>query len=809
MISVGNRGLSMSRVGADFRLALSWLVAVGLLGSVLVGVPLVRPLPVGAAVGDVCDGDGDGVDGGTERDVVSNGDDVDALNYRDAFGDSLAALDDPERWLFTVCAEGDEWQLLSGPTRGLHPDAGDWQDDARLAAVAALVEAIPRPGVRLAPHTEGLQTVNLESWLAVDPEVYEPAYSRIVRSEEVSGVSVEVTAEVVGADFEFSDGVSVFCPVDVNVLYDEALLPDVPCGREWEEPSERGEIELEVTLRYEASWVSSLGDVSPAPFTVSGRSRPSSSLEVTEIQAFLSEDGTQVPAVGEFDDPSSLFEGESDCFAFLFIPTAACAANFVLQQVLDALPAVAREALETALDFLSGCAKYGIDAVGDVVASIGQVKDLLTDTETFVNEKLATAQELYSAVRSDPEAFFSEMGGEVFKEVLQTKLYNENKAKWAGYMGCQIAVSVLTGGGALSKLALKAREIFDSKFPDVDLPKRKPGDDDDGVDGPTCRINSFPAGTPVLMADGSHVPIELVVPGDRVLTYNTGSGVWSGNQVLDQWSGVHTREMVTVTLTDGSSVQSTDDHLFWVSSATGEWVEADQLEAGDLLLTPDGVTPVVAVTVHAPEPLVVWELDTAEDDTFAVKAGSVDLLVHNATCHADGDGTVTTINDDGTKVRERSDGSTEYVNADGARTDADGKVLEGRNGPYYDTYELRQQAVDSGALVKNADGSYTSAGGLKYDTFDPDQNMLDRVDHVLQHADGFDKPGKRSPHSTWGSGVDPIAAIDEAWSKAVPGAVQSNGNQLYSATLENGTQVRLIVKAGSSPPSVVTAFPLG
>ncbi len=276
-------------------------------------------------------------------------------------------------------------------------------------------------------------------------------------------------------------------------------------------------------------------------------------------------------------------------------------------------------------DLTLGCSRIGLEALQGVWQGVQMAAQASSDPAGFIAEQVDMAMAVKAQVEADPEGFAREMLGGVFDE----DLYNENRNQWIGKMVCEVIIIVLSavftgGAGIAARFGPKVAKVFaklDDLIPDLPGRNKRKG------------CNSFPAGTLVLMADGSHTPIELVAPGDRVLTYNTDSGVWSGNVVLDQWSGVHAREMVTVTLADGSEVSSTDDHLFWVSS-DGEWVEADQLRPGDLLLTPDGVTPIAGVSVQDPEPLLVWELDTAVDDTFTVAADSHNVVVHNC-----GDGT--------------------------------------------------------------------------------------------------------------------------------------------------------------------------
>ncbi len=159
------------------------------------------------------------------------------------------------------------------------------------------------------------------------------------------------------------------------------------------------------------------------------------------------------------------------------------------------------------------------------------------------------------------------------------------------------------------------------------------GSDNDGRDRHpiTCRTggNSFPTGTEVLMADGSHRPINLIEPGDRVMAADVATGVWSARTVVDQRSHLDRGSMATATLADDSQMTATDHHLFWVAS-DGTWRELEDVGPGDHLLTPDGVTTVDAVEVTGLRSTLGWELDVAVDDTFTVSSGTADVLVHNA-----------------------------------------------------------------------------------------------------------------------------------------------------------------------------------
>ena len=212
-----------------------------------------------------------------------------------------------------------------------------------------------------------------------------------------------------------------------------------------------------------------------------------------------------------------------------------------------------------------------------------------------------------------------------------------------GKVGCELIASALTGGAGSSTRAARLLDKIDEiklwrdrkRNGDSDGDSNGDGDNDRRRDGegdaPACSLNSFPTGTPVLLADGTRVPIEVIEPGDRVLAHNLATGMWRAQPVLAQWSHVDDGRMATAWLDDGSSITATDHHQFWVDS-DGRWVELDDVSAGDVLLTPDGATTVVSVEVAPPAETLVWELDVAIDDNFVVSTGTLDVLVHNADC---------------------------------------------------------------------------------------------------------------------------------------------------------------------------------
>ncbi len=137
------------------------------------------------------------------------------------------------------------------------------------------------------------------------------------------------------------------------------------------------------------------------------------------------------------------------------------------------------------------------------------------------------------------------------------------------------------------------------------------------------------------MADGTHVAIEDIDAGDRVVAFDTGTSTWTTRTVTDQWGHLDEGTLTAVTLADGSSVTSTAEHLYWSVDAGDDrwgWVEAQYLDDGDYLATPDGNVEVANIVTTVGSPEWVWELSVETDHNFTVHTGTVDVVVHNADC---------------------------------------------------------------------------------------------------------------------------------------------------------------------------------
>jgi hypothetical protein len=147
--------------------------------------------------------------------------------------------------------------------------------------------------------------------------------------------------------------------------------------------------------------------------------------------------------------------------------------------------------------------------------------------------------------------------------------------------------------------------------------------------------NSFPPGTPVLMADGRRTPIEQVAVGDLVWAADPETGRAGPRRVDRTIVGSGRKDLVDLRVDlDGvlggptSRVTATADHPFWVVGAR-DWIDAGQLVFGDVLTTPTGHRVSVIDSRRRTREQRVHNLTVEGLHTFYVSAGGHDLLVHN------------------------------------------------------------------------------------------------------------------------------------------------------------------------------------
>lgn len=157
--------------------------------------------------------------------------------------------------------------------------------------------------------------------------------------------------------------------------------------------------------------------------------------------------------------------------------------------------------------------------------------------------------------------------------------------------------------------------------------------------GGSCPVNSFAAGTGVLMADGSRKPIEQIREGDQVVTTDPTTGRSEPRPVAATITGSGMKNMVELTVdTDGdrgnatAQIQATDGHPIWVDDE-GHWTEAKNVKPGQELRTPAGERLLVtSIRTWTSFDRTVHNLTINGTPTYNIAVGDQEVLVHNAGC---------------------------------------------------------------------------------------------------------------------------------------------------------------------------------
>ena len=210
----------------------------------------------------------------------------------------------------------------------------------------------------------------------------------------------------------------------------------------------------------------------------------------------------------------------------------------------------------------------------------------------------------------------------------------------------------------------------------------------------SCAVNSFVAGTLVLMADGSKKPIEKVKPGDKVLAGDPQKGIKKPETVQRVIVGKGLKHLFSIAVL-GAAIVATFNQPFWVPDKQS-FERAQDLRPGEHLLLADGSTPPVTSVSHEDESATVYNLSISETHTFYVGADAA--LVHNM-CAAPGASRVTLL---GTK-----NGIEDYIAAHpGGSFDVDFMNLRGfmknprtgelTRGPGRWTWQRNKSYIDNG-----------------------------------------------------------------------------------------------------------------
>lgn len=143
--------------------------------------------------------------------------------------------------------------------------------------------------------------------------------------------------------------------------------------------------------------------------------------------------------------------------------------------------------------------------------------------------------------------------------------------------------------------------------------------------------NSFAPGTDVLMADGTTRPIEEVELGDFVWSADPATGDSGPRKVTRLITRHGDKKLVDIGV-GGVVVTATDHHPVWVSG-DGLWVDAEDLQPGDLVLDQNGFNVLVEdIEIRRVMNQTVHNLTVDDIPTFFVVAGDEAFLTHNDSC---------------------------------------------------------------------------------------------------------------------------------------------------------------------------------
>jgi hypothetical protein len=175
------------------------------------------------------------------------------------------------------------------------------------------------------------------------------------------------------------------------------------------------------------------------------------------------------------------------------------------------------------------------------------------------------------------------------------------------------------------KVPKAAEKVFDGARGLVGGQRRRPPADQRAQR--PCPANSFAAGTPVLMADGTQRPIEDVHVGDLVTATDPTTATTGGYPVTRLITGAGTKEMVAITTHD-RTLRATAQHPFWAAEQR-TWIDAGDLATGDTLRRPDATKLSIDAVHHYTERgTTVYNLTVADAHTYY--AGHTPVLTHNA-----------------------------------------------------------------------------------------------------------------------------------------------------------------------------------
>jgi intein/homing endonuclease len=176
-------------------------------------------------------------------------------------------------------------------------------------------------------------------------------------------------------------------------------------------------------------------------------------------------------------------------------------------------------------------------------------------------------------------------------------------------------------------------------------------DEAPGGNGGNPRGRCFPASTPVATEKGLQ-PIQEIRIGERVWACDHATGEWQLCAVLECYRSMHEGELIVLGA-GGETIESTKGHPFWViegpgvgqrhppqhapqapaqSRVPGRWVDAGDLQVGDVLLLKDSKPSRITELRTRRTKEYVYNFHVADLHCYAV--GASQILVHNNSAKA-------------------------------------------------------------------------------------------------------------------------------------------------------------------------------
>ena len=134
----------------------------------------------------------------------------------------------------------------------------------------------------------------------------------------------------------------------------------------------------------------------------------------------------------------------------------------------------------------------------------------------------------------------------------------------------------------------------------------------------------FVKGTPILMADGSHVAIEQIKIGDLVMSRDEATGQVSAQKVVQTFERQANATLV-LRLKNGETIETTKEHPFYVESQG--FTPAGEMGIGTSIVTRAGPSATLASSKVRNRTATVYNFEVENTHTYFV--GQSDLWVHN------------------------------------------------------------------------------------------------------------------------------------------------------------------------------------